>query len=145
VKPSHSFPAPDSVDSYVGTTVHPPNGRLNDLAIPPFTLPIDGHLADGNPTAERPPASVRVALTGSHRPEWPIYHVIAYHVHNEAALEGTTMHAIAAIPSTRRDLPATGRVRPRNIMRKTGVVSRARTIAEAQPVWMTAGLLGASE
>lgn len=130
MKPSHSFPAPDSVDSYVGTTVHPPNGRLNDLAIPPFTLPIDG------PTAERPPASVRVAPTGSHRPERPVYHVIAYHV---------TMHAIATIPSTRRDLPATGRVRPRNITRKTGVVSRARTVAEAQPVWMTASLLGTSE
>jgi hypothetical protein len=137
VKPSHSFPAPDSVDSYVGTTVHPPNGRLSDLATPPSTLPINDHLADDSPLAERPPAPVRVAC--------PIYHVIAYHVHNDAALAGNPMHAIAVIPRIRCDLPATRRVRSRNIMRKTGVVRRARAITEAQPVWMNAGLPGTSE
>ncbi len=245
MKPRHSFPAPDPANGCAGTTVHPPNGRLNDLATPQLTPPINDHLADGGPPAERALAPVRVALIGSHRlrRECLIDHVLAYHVHNEVLLERNTMHGIAAIPCARRYLPptmlsdaelarqrgrmrnavtsgtqgfiptselpvvptairlvnptgtfapvnilqartrkrpsaaasclmvphlaqlsrlsqrkanelsthspgtneSTGKVHPRNIIRKTGVVNRAQAIAQARHGWMNAGPPGTSE
>jgi DNA-binding NarL/FixJ family response regulator len=250
--------------------VRPPNGQLNDLATAQFAPPINDHLADGSPPAGRQLVRVRAVLTGSQRlrrnspnktftaacsdaatgafdraSDFPTerhstHHVTAYHLHNEALLEGNTINAIAAIRNSRYDLPTTmlsgdelarqpgttrnalrcgtqgfilhtsvlpvasvavrfvkptgafapvsgllasaqkrpsavlqlaqlayfgrrkankirtyglgmsessRRVRSRNIMRKTGVVSRARTLAEAQQVWMNAGaeLPGRSE
>jgi hypothetical protein len=148
LKPSDSFPAPHTVNCYAGINAHPPNGRPNDLATLKFAPPINDHLADGGRPAERPRAPVRVALIGRYR------------LRRERPFNACTLAScLTVLQLVRLSLPgrckanhisgfglalneSTGKVRYRNMIRKTGV--RIQAVADAEQVW-NAGLPGTSE